>query len=206
MSQQAPVFIIVGKPHAGKSTVRNTISVLTELKGGSCSDVIYHFLAKARNTTVEELKKLPKEELRADLIKLGDELCGIGPLKVLESVEHADDIYRGPSALVRMLFLSRYRVIDGVRRRLELQNAREHIEWLGIRVIVFHVERPGYESPKDNTEDLKDMADIHLVNDGTAQDLCTKVEQEMIKLFPPSLENAVIVDGKGEPVKAEAAK
>ena len=73
-----PVFFVVGPAGHGKTTVREILARLVRLRGGSCSDVIFHFLALRRGVPIEELRAIPKEDLRPDLIKAGDFLCGTG--------------------------------------------------------------------------------------------------------------------------------
>jgi hypothetical protein len=188
-----PVFFITAPgPQQGKSTVRNEVCRLTGLRGGSCSDVIYHFMAHLKSTSVEELRKLPKEQVRPQLIKLGDWLCGIGPLEELSALRSEEekvvpleerDLYRGPSALIRTLFFNGVHVIDGVRRRLEIAHARERLEWMGLRVVHLHVVNPRV-TMKDNTEELKDLADAVISNDGTIPELNARVLQTLQTFFP----------------------
>lgn len=175
---QPPVFFFVGKPQHGKTTARKIVEQLTRLQGGSCSDVVYHYLATRRGVSVESLRQLPKEELRPVLCQAGDWICGLGdPLP--EPAKNGDigaEMYRSPSALIRTLYVSGRNCIDGVRRRLELQHAKDHLDWNGVMSVTFFIERPGVPDIKDNTEDLRDLADVVIQNDGTIQQLGEKLE------------------------------
>lgn len=183
-----PVFFIVGKPQHGKSTLRNAISQRTRLRGGSCSDVVYALLAARRNVSVESLRAIPKEQLRPDLIRFGDWLCRTGePLAEVSARPGFDeDMYRHPTALVRVLVLSGIHVIDGVRRRIELQEAKDRLEWIGLQTLTLFVDRPGGPDIKDNTEDLRDLADELVLNDGTIEDLERKAGELLQRRFPAS--------------------
>ena len=179
---QNPLFVFIGHPHHGKTTARKMFSELTGFAGGSCSDVIFAILSRHLGVPEAELRAADKEQLRPKLVEFGNFLCGdIGTLKLVDSappgVENKTaQLYRGPSSLVRVLFHVGCRVIDGVRRRLELNDVRNRMEWLGIPVVVFWVERPGEPVLQDNTELSKEDADIVLLNDGTPADLRQKVQ------------------------------
>lgn len=189
---QAPVFFIVGPVDHGKSTSRKILSGVTHLKGGSCSDVIYAILAKRRGVSVESLRAIPKEELRPTLIALGDYVCCVvdadGKQVVLHEVpvnaEVDGEIYRSPSALIRTLYLNGYNVIDGVRRRLELQHARDHLEWNGVKCVTIHVSDPRKPVIQDNSEDLTGLCDNVILNDGTEEDLGKKLIAVLDEHFP----------------------
>lgn len=172
---QPPVIFLIGPPGHGKTESRKILSEITHLKGQSTSEVIYAYLAERRGTTIAELKKIPKEELRAELIKAGDYLCGqVGQFGDAPA-EIDSQLYRIPSALVRMLYLAGHNIIDGVRRRLELSDAIKHLEWNGVRSLVLWIQRPAAPIIKDNTE-LSPL-DAHLIidNDGTLEELRGKL-------------------------------
>lgn len=174
-SQPSPVFLVIGEPQNGKSEVRKTISGLTSLKGASCSDVIYEKLAEHEGTTVESLKIQPKESVRPRLIALGDWLCGKGGPEAAHAYPRLASFRRHPSALVMTLFESGHRIIDGIRRREELGAAIEMIASAGHQPAVLFVDRPGINRVPDNTEHLRDMADVTIVNNGSKLDLGNKV-------------------------------
>lgn len=181
---QPPVFFIVGKPQHGKTTVRQIVSKQTYLKGGSCSDIVYHFLAARRGVSIDVLRSFPKEALRPALIDAGNFLCGVGAMsETAVNITLDEAMYRHPSALIRTLYLSGYNVIDGVRRRQEIQHAREHLDWNGVRSFVIKVDRPGVPDIVDNTEDLSEFADDVVLNDGTIEELEVKVKAVIEKHF-----------------------
>lgn len=178
-----PVFLVVGPVGHGKSTVREILCKLTYLKGASCSDVIYAFLAFRGNTTQEELRKIDKETFRPKLIEAGDFM--VGNLAAISGEAHPvdKDIYRRPSALIRTLYQNGYNIIDGVRRRPELIEARDHLDWNGVRSLVLFVETPGKPVVADNSEELKDLADHVVLNDGTKEQLAEKIKTIVEKEF-----------------------
>lgn len=183
---QPPVFFIVGPVGHGKTTSREILARLTRLRGGSCSDVIYAFLAARHDTTVDELRKVPKEELRPKLIQAGDFLCGMdAPMEVASKPQVDNEVFRHPSALIRTLYMNGYNVIDGVRRRLELQHAKDHLDWCGVEQLTIHVRDPRKAELKDNSEDLSDLADEKILNDGTPEELEAKLREILERRYPP---------------------
>lgn len=182
---QPPVFFVVGPPTHGKTTTREILARLTRLKGGSCSDVIYAFLAARHNTTVEKLREIPKEDLRPRLIAAGDFLCGMdGPMDAAEKPEVDQEVFRHPSALIRTLYMNGYNVIDGVRRRLELQHAKDRLDWCGVEQLTIHIVDPRKPVPQDNSEDLSDLADEKILNDGTPEELEAKLKAILERRYP----------------------
>ena len=180
-----PVFFVVGPAGHGKTTVREILARLVRLRGGSCSDVIFHFLALRRGVPIEELRAIPKEDLRPDLIKAGDFLCGTGELtEVAPNAKLDQEVYRHPSALIRTLYMNGYNVIDGVRRRLELTHAKDHLDWNGIEQCTILVTSPNGPEIPDNTEDLSDLADERIVNDGTPVELEAKIAAMLARRYP----------------------
>lgn len=187
---QAPVIFVVGPVGHGKTTSREILSRITHLKGGSCSDVIYAVLAARRGVSVQSLREIPKEELRPLLIEVGDWLCGqIGVLSEVPTHPEVDEtVFRAPSALIRTLYLNGYNVIDGVRRKLELQDARYHLEWNGVRSIVIHVSDPRKGVIADNSEDLTPLSDNQVLNDGTEAELEEKLLAVLDQHFPGAVQ------------------
>lgn len=182
---QAPVFIVLGLPHHGKTAARKILSELTFLKGESTSTVIYRFLALRRKVTVESLLAQPKEILRPELIEAGDYLVG----KLDRILAPADDpeiekvVYRIPSALVRTLYLNGFNIIDGVRRKEELTDTIRHLHWNGIRTLVLWIENPAEPRIADNTEVTREDADEVVLNLGTLDDLKAKLKEILEKHF-----------------------
>jgi len=168
--------VIIGPPHHGKTEVRKYICEVTGWFGASTSDAIYALLAHSLGCEESELRAKPKEEVRPKLIEFGDYLCMAGELKLLTPGEKEAQYYRGPSALSRALFHAGVRVSDGIRRRLELKDLRDKLEWLGVPLVVIWVERPGHPTVKDNTEVTSADADVVIVNDGSLDDLRSKVK------------------------------
>lgn len=187
---QRPVFIITGnRPHCGKSTVRDILVAESGLNGASCSSVVYELEALRRNVSVADLRKMDKESIRADLIKMGDWACGVLPFETFSEQEfpHRDKVLRVPSILIRSLLFSGYEIIDGVRRRLELNDAIDKLEWMGRRMHVVHVVRPLAEGEKpigDNGEDLSIFAQHTIQNSGTIEELTAAVKTLYKQLYP----------------------
>lgn len=196
---QPPVIFFIGPVGNGKSEARKIACEITGLDGASCSDVIDAFIAARRKIDVAEWRKLPKEERRPVQIAAGDFLTGKGRMEELPVDSTIDkEFFRIPSGLIRVLFHHGTRVIDGVRRRQELGEARAHLEWLGIRSVVIWVERPGAPVIPDNTELTRDDADEHIVNDGNLAALHACV-LEVLKKYAPPKEEVVPKIYIGEP-------
>jgi len=191
---QPPLIVFIGPSGHGKSTARKLFCELVpHFKGASCSDVVYALLSQHLGVTETELRATDKEELRPKLVEFGDYLCAAR--HDLELTKTATgprpDLYRGPSALVRVLFHAGVRVVDGIRRRLELQEVRERMEWFGIRTLVIWIEDPRKpEIGGDNLSLTKDDAEWVILNDGTPAEL-----REKIKAWIAS------VDGKPQAAK-----
>lgn len=202
---QAPVFLLIGPPHHGKTEARKILSELTFQKGESTSTVIYSFLAHRSKTPVEELKQIPKESYRDTLIEAGDFLVGkIDKIHLPAADEHFEQgVYRIPSGLVRTLYMNGFNVIDGVRRREELSDSIKHLDWNGVRTLVIWVERPGTEVIQDNSE--LTQADAHevVINDGTLDELKEKLKGVIEKYFgkqPDKHDPIPVFDNEGNPV------
>jgi hypothetical protein len=175
---QTPVIFVLGPPGHGKTLARKLLAELVVQTGRSTSEAIYHFIALMRGVTVASLRDIPKEELRPLLIQVGDYIVGARPDIPLEDPKDpgafsvfTNDMYRGPSALVRMLYLGGANVIDGVRRTAELASAKEHLEWNGVPHYTIWIERSQGPVIPDNTELTALDADEVVMNDGTPEEL-----------------------------------
>jgi len=73
------IIIVIGKACAGKTTFARALAKALGTKSACTSDIVYEVVALARGCTVNELKSIPKEELRPCLIKTADYLCDIQP-------------------------------------------------------------------------------------------------------------------------------
>jgi dephospho-CoA kinase len=98
------IIIVIGRARSGKSTFSNYLSTISGIKYAGTSDVVYKYMALARNVDVEELYKIPKEELRPNLITFANALCEIYPIFLSEAL-----IKDGCS------------IIEGIRRKSELE-------------------------------------------------------------------------------------
>lgn len=98
------IIAVIGLPGAGKSTVSQAIAEHTGRKRGSCSDAIYNYLSHILSMPEAELRAIPKEALRPLLIYQGNQMCR-----------------RDPARLVKILHRHGITVIDGIRRRRELE-------------------------------------------------------------------------------------
>lgn len=185
---QPPVIFTIGLPGHGKTKARTILEKLTGLRGASCSDVIYAFLAERRQVTFESLKEIPKEQFRAALIEAGDWLCGMGEGSIREQPKDESidkDVLRVPSGLIRTLVQAGYNVIDGARRALELQEAKKHLEWNGVRHLTIWIEKTNAPIIQDTTTVTRQQADEVILNDGSEADLTEALHRTMLKYFPP---------------------
>jgi len=136
--------VIIGKACAGKSTFAQWLIKQTGEKAGRTSSIIYEAMAKARGCTVKDLEDLPKEELRPKLIALGDFMCDIQPDILSQAL-----VQRGIT------------VIDGVRRKSELEALREKHE-----IFVYYIRRDKF-TVSDNFE--LDERDAHYIVDNNGE-------------------------------------
>lgn len=172
------VVLFIGPPRHGKTTARKILSELISQPGASCSDVIYPLLAKHLKMTEAELRAMEKEEARPMLVEFGDYLCGqTHQLSVVPGGTPNEGTYfRSPSTLFRSLYLTGIRLIDGVRRREELDEIRQILRWMNVPLVVFWVERPKAPATGDNTAVTAKDADAMLLNDGTPTQLKEKLQ------------------------------
>ena len=159
------IFIITGLPGHGKTTLAATLADAFDLKMGSTSDPIYQLLASrlAGNTgmdleTAERLlRSADKEILRPTLVRYGNQM-----------------VVGDPSALVQMLIAKGCRIIDGVRRKQELNEALKYIVEQGFTpAVIWVARRPAPPQVHDNTEVCGLDADHTVINSfRTAVDFC----------------------------------
>lgn len=144
------IFIVVGRPRHGKNTFAEHLSSVTGQKVGDCSNIIYDELAVKLDIPVEKLLQLPKEEIRPQLIDLGNKL-----------------IAKDPCYFGRKLINNGHHIICGVRRLCELSCIRkEHMH-----TCVIWVQNDNAPIVEDNTEITKEDSDIVIFNNGDLFDL-----------------------------------
>jgi hypothetical protein len=131
-------ILIAGLPRHGKTYVADRLSKMLGVKWRNTSDLIKDELSRERPEWVHG----DKEEIRPLLIKIGDDLCR-----------------NDPGAIVKTLFGQGYQIIAGIRKPDEL-NRLLHLD-----PFVIWVDRPGFETVKDNTLITKEYCDFVLVND-----------------------------------------
>ena len=137
-----PVVIVIGPAQHGKSTFRRALASALNAKGASCSDYLYSLWAYLDGTrSAEELRKVEKEAARPLLIALGDWITTHAvsfsthfPVHVLPYVDSSKldktPLPRPhPGALIQMACAEGVEVLDGVRRRCELDAAKPYFAW-----------------------------------------------------------------------------
>lgn len=165
-------ILIVGPAASGKTTARKHIaSVLSIKTSGSCSDVIYSNLAELRNVSVRMLHELPKEEIRPELIRLGDEITANNPAAFAADMALEASISESDGE-------SRDFVLDGIRRCQsgELNACKMHLAYSGYKVCVIELVRD--DCPVDNYE-APSIQDVYatIINDGTVEDLKNNISR-----------------------------
>lgn len=180
MAQRNPFVIIVGPARHGKTTLRRTLARVLGEKGGSCSDFLYSIWSLIDQRGEEALRALPKEDSRPLLVALGDWLT-TPAASGLENFPHhlfpgADMSWfeasrlpkPSPSALIQAAYQSGIRVLDGVRRKQELDACLPYFSWFGEKPIVIWIENPRKELvPGDNLDIPPSCADEIVINSGT---------------------------------------
>ena len=160
-----PFVLIIGPAQHGKSTYRKALAAALGTRGGSCSDAIYALWAYLDGKRGPEvLRELPKEEVRPKLVALGDWLTTDAPCfsthfprEAFPEIDPTQLDRTGlprPSAgaLIQYAFQDGVRVLDGVRRKRELEGARPFFSWFGVEPIVVWVEDP--RKPRIATDNL----------------------------------------------------
>ena len=146
------VFVVATAPQSGKSTVAAEAARLLETGWINSSAVIAERVERRLGLPygyVAETRAADHEAFRPELIEEGDRMAAEGTSPGVECVR------RG------------YRVIDGIRRREELEAAVAEVRAGGGRPLVLCVRRPDAPALADNTEAaaLESLADRLLVND-----------------------------------------
>jgi hypothetical protein len=141
-------FFVVGLPHSGKELTANLLSHFLNLPKAASSSIVYDALASRRGVQRWELEASPKVEITPDLEQMGNVMCEIDP-----------------AALVAPLLRRGVRIIDGIRRRVELCAARAEAIQLGLYPVVVWLDRHGGEF--DNTEVTRGDADYIINNHGS---------------------------------------
>jgi len=151
------VYLIIGYPQNGKTEIAEIIAEHFGVPHGSTSDVVYEALAASRalrnSSTLKGelaiLRATPKQEIRDELVKMGDHLCASG----------------GASCISWHLISKGCRVIDGVRRVEEFWELRHRLVDEGFKPIAWWIQREP-EPPRvvDNTTVTQSDADAIFLN------------------------------------------
>jgi hypothetical protein len=157
------VLIVATSEQAGKTTAAAECARLLGLPSASSSRpisaAVERKLGLAAGTIAAARAKDP-EHYRRELIEEGDRMAAAG-------------LTPGQACL-----REGYRIIDGIRRVAELEATCAEARAMGLRPLVICLSRPGLAA-RDNTEvaGLRSMADAHISNDGTLDDLRAKVAE-----------------------------
>lgn len=142
------IIVVIGRARSGKTTFSKFVENKYKIKSGGTSDAVYKFMAIARNCTVSELKKIPKEKIRDNLIRFGNSLCSVYPIFLSEYLINNNIV-----------------LIEGIRRRDELELLREKYN-----VLVYYIHRNN-GTISDNFDMCKDDSDVVIHNTGSLQNL-----------------------------------
>jgi dephospho-CoA kinase len=147
------IICVIGRARSGKTTASNILSEITGIPTASTSDIVYNIMALASGCTVSELKSMPKEILRPQLIDIANYLCDIDP-----------------SILSKGLVQKGYKIVDGIRRETELLDLKKTYE-NEILITLIKSNR----SINDNFNIPDHYADIIIDNNGTMEELKKKL-------------------------------
>jgi hypothetical protein len=156
------LILIIGLPEAGKTEVSTIMADLLGWQRGSCSDFIYKLYSVAHGVDEDFARRRPKNVIRQQLIDIGDAVC---------------DVY--PEFLAMGAYKSGVQVLDGVRRKAELDALKEAVS---NHLITFWVKRPLYAHPKDNTSVTELDADYVIFNNGSLEALRETVTRTLTHL------------------------
>lgn len=153
-------ILIGGLPQHGKSTVAELLARRFGVSFANTSDTIYEEAAIQLGLPVDDVRGLPKEEIRSLLIKTGDALCDKHGL-----------------AYLTLCQLAKHDIVCGVRKPKELALVRaQYPDALFLWVI-----RPGQPEIKDSTALSHLDADAVLVNSGSKHDLETQATRAVVQ-------------------------
>lgn len=187
MEPLSPFFFIVGPAEHGKSTFRKALSEALGLKGGSCSDYLYSLWAYVDEGVTEvELRAKPKPEVRPELVALGNWITtpsasfrGTFPFSRFPTAKPERLNGTGVplphrAALVQAAAWSGVRVLDGIRRKSEIESALVYFAWFGVRPTIVWIEDPRKgRTPGDNLDIDASWSgiDVHVENGGSVEGL-----------------------------------
>jgi hypothetical protein len=160
-----PVYLIAGPARHGKTTVSQYIAEKTAGARASTSDPLFELMAAERGVTVEQLRTMPKEEIRPRLIALGEEFCR-----------------DNKAAIIIHLSNKGARIIDGLRSRAELRRVRIHFDTLGETMVTVWVHDPRKPMLNDVGDLQPGDLDVVLRNDGTIPDLQGNIDKQVLQL------------------------
>jgi hypothetical protein len=158
MAHPVTILVVALAPQSGKSTVATEAARLMGTTWINSSAVIAERLEQRLGLPagrIAEARRLDHDAYRPALIEEGNRMAAEGTSPGVECVR------RG------------YRVIDGIRRRDELEAAVAEIRARGGRSLVICVRRPDAPALTDNTEAaaLAALADATIANDGSLTQL-----------------------------------
>jgi len=146
--------LVIGYSQGGKSTVAGIVADILNEKHISASTIIIGDYSERYGISIETIRA-HKEQYRSSLFWYG---------RYQQEIDHA---YPASKAIK-----CGYHVVDGVRNKDELAAVRELFD------LVIWVDRPGYAgNATDNLE--PDDADVIIVNDGSVDDLRSKVSKTL---------------------------
>jgi hypothetical protein len=181
-----PVFVI-GHARHGKTVFREALAKELGVKGASCSDTIYTVWSLISGIGEEALRERPKAETRPLLVALGNWLTTpaqsfteffpfwLFPGCVPGRLDGGFLPKPSAGALVQFAWLNGVRVLDGIRREVELEDSGKFLRWSGVPPRIVWVANPRLgQEPGDNFSIPPSRASRIFLNDGTVEDLQEK--------------------------------
>lgn len=197
-----PIFV-VGKAEHGKSTVRKILSEMLGVRGGSCSDSIYAVWSLLVGVAEEELRRIPKSQSRPLLVALGNWLTTEAesfetnfPRAILPNADPSRLQYSSfpsphPGALIQYACFNGVKVLDGVRREVEMQAAVPRLAWVGAKPYVIEVHNPRVPDVEDNFDLSSEWVDFGIMNDGSVEELAAKC-RVALKFYQHEMESDLV--------------